>query len=722
MTAGEKHSRYDGAVKASLTFGGAALAALLVSMACGSTKPQGGLVIGLETDVAVPDNVDGIGISIGVNGQIKYSKLFALSPNLALNGKKVVKLPATMVIMEPTSDGPAPSVNIRAVAFHQGEARIVRDVISTVPHGRTALLRMPLAYLGYNDGVKGTVPTGAFEDPKPKGIFAVIHTNDTSDAGLAADLITTIDSRCTALQHLTNVDGECVDATIDSSTLPDYEDAELFENGKDENGDSNPEPCFDVDVCFAPASSSHADLNRSNGECTVTLEGSEGSADNLNVAMTIQQSSTAGAPKIGFCVPEGSTRCMVPIDRDDVHGFRVDTARGVVILPKGVCDRPTVTGVELTHSCASKPVVMPIDGAGANCIPNASDAGIAEGGTDGGTDADAALPEVPPWYGDNGTTGVVALGSGDVVEITKAKLLSYISTDSAGGPLLRSAIKDASPSSAASGPAFVTADPTVPAVYATFNDANIAHVLYVLGKGFTGGATNYIMGPGPDPSEQIGQGVPSCVGTVCFPSSPTVRSFTFPVLTASGATTSTTLASAPYLGAFAFAVAPDESLFGSYAAVFDGGTGTAVAAGKPGNYIELRLTGAPRAYGTAVAMSGTSFHMVVTEAQQDGLVHVLVIDTAAPANPLDAGTIGLASDPGFLMRNLAVAERGMSHYVYLTDSAGNLKYVDPFAAAPTLVNVDKLNRVCATSLGVSVDSTHVYRACHTGVTRDNLVQ
>ena len=118
------------------------LALLLVSMACGSSKSKGSLVIGLETDVSVPQNVDGIGIAVAVNGQVKYSKLFSLDQSAAGMGRRAVKLPATIAVVEP-DDSSAPQVDIRAVAFHKGEARIVRDVISTVPHARTALLRMP---------------------------------------------------------------------------------------------------------------------------------------------------------------------------------------------------------------------------------------------------------------------------------------------------------------------------------------------------------------------------------------------------------------------------------------------------------------------------------------------------------------------------------------------------------------------------------------------------
>ena len=709
------------AVKPRLFLGSAALALLAVSMACGSTAQRGGLVIGLETDVSVPANVDGIGISVAVDGQIKYSRLFALDA-AALPGKRVVRLPATIVVLEPAA-GDAPSVDIRAVAFHQGHARIVRDVISTVPHGRTALLRLPLAYLGYNDGVKGSVPVSAFEAVKPKRIVAVIHPEDTSDAGLDADLITNIDSRCTALQHLTNVDGECVDAHIDSDTLPDYEDAELFENGKDESGESNPEQCFDMETCFDPAASHRVALDRTNGECTVKLEGSP--AD-LNVALAIQQSADESTPGIGFCVgtdATGSRRCMVPIDRDDQHGFRVDTARGVVVLPQGVCDRRTVVGIELAHGCASKTAVMPIDGAGANCIDNgASDGGVTEAGKDaGGADANA-LPQVAPWYRQPGATGVAALDGGDVAVITKSRVLTYV-VDVNGTGEARSTINDASPKTTQTGIAFVAVDPGVSVVYATFNDEHIAHVLFTQGMHqFDATATDYITDPGPDPGERIGLGVAQCNATVCFPSSPSIRTMSFPALAASGATTATTFPVRPYLGAFGFGVSADETLFGSYAAVVDGGAATAVAVGTPSTLVELRLTGATRAFGIAASEVATQYRVVVTEAQQDGRVHVVVVDGAVVGgkNAMDVGTIGSATDAAFLMRNLVVDDK--THYVYLTDSTGNLLYIDPFAATPMLRNVDAQNRVCTASLGVAKDTIYVYRACATGVTRDNLVK
>ncbi len=692
----------------------AVLGASMASGACGTAKHPGSLVIGLETDVSVPANVDGIGISIGINGQIKYSRLFALDQQLGLQGKRVVKLPATIAVVEPT-DGSAPAVDIRAVAFHQGQARIVRDVVSTVPHGRTALLRLPLAYLGYNDGVHGTVPVTAFEDVKPKRLVTIIHPEDnTSDAGLDADLITNIDSRCTALQHLTNVDGECVDSFIDSNTLPDYDEKDLFENGEDEAGESNPEACFDMERCFALSASWHVNLNKSNDECTAKFDGSP---DDINVAMALVKQ---GNVDVGFCVgvdATGADRCMVPLDRDDAHGFRVDAARGVVLLPKGVCERTTLSGVWLARAsgCASKSPLMPIDGAGANCLKDGD--GGADNDADADADADAeASPQVLPWHRDlSGVTSVVALTSGELAYITRGRNLTYLTTTTTGAPNVANFITDTNP--VATKTAFVSADVSISVVYATFNDSSIAHVLYTPGMGFDKPLTAAIV-TGLDPQEIIGLGVPQCIpGFMCFPSAR--QSGTFPVLAMD--TTPSSQPVTPYLNAFALGVATNKTLFGTYGTTLDGGAaGTAVARGTSGSlFMELYTSGATRAFGTAAVQLGNLYRVVITEAEVDGRVHVRIVDPALPGESVDVGTIGLVSDPTFVMRNIALDDT--NHYVYLTDSDGNLKYLDPYAMPPKLRNVDKTNAICAASLGVAVDDAHVFRACEMGITRDPLV-
>jgi hypothetical protein len=698
-------------VKARFVFAGAALAVVAASIACGSTKNKGSLVLALETDVAVPANVNGIGISIAIDGHVQYSKLFALDQQV-LNDKKqrVVKLPATIALVEP-ADSSAPQVAIRAVAFHDGEARIVRDVITTVPHARTALLRLPMQYLGYKDGVSGGVPANLFA-----GVGTLqaqdmieIHLDDVADGGgLAADINqVVVASKCSPLKKETNVDGVCVSYVVDSSTLPDYVKSDVFEGDVDSDGLSLPEKCFEVEECFADGGTSVA-LDKSGTQCSFKLPSGFSDSSTLNVAMQVQHP----VGPVGFCVG-GS--CLVPINRDDAHGFQVEG--NVVRLPRGVCEHTTVTGVVVSKGCPAKLPVMPIDGAGANCLDNNADggpttdaaaSGDAEGGSSQGDSGTAAI-----WYAMPGATGV-ATNQGIVFAIAKDKAIASISAKSGMGlDQIPSATADVNAPTAA----FIAADATN--IYASFNQTVVVYTTYstvgVFGQKVALSAFDGAIGASTDNVT-----LPVIDATYIYLPSPNHLDGNVPYVPLGQ--TSAAYQSVPNaFAAYAFSIPNGgNTLYAAYkipSGAVAGGFGTRIASGfaAPTTIFDLD-PGITYGFAAAQLPSNKNERVVLTTPSHvnaaDQRVYLGIV-TVANNTYKEIAPIGSSTDPGFLMRNLASDANGI---VYFTDDAGNLSWIDPFATTPVITKMSS----CAGSLGVAVDAAYVYRACAAGITRDKI--
>jgi hypothetical protein len=393
--------------------------ATLVFIACSSDK-QGALLVAVETDLHVPDDIDGLGIEIAVDGSVKYSNVFRVDGN-----SDTIRLPASIAVLEPSSG--APAVTIRAVAFKGGKARVIRDAVTTVPHKRTALLRMPLRFLGLDDGVTGTVPVDLFMARRGLSFDSVRIEDDPPTGSLPSDLLQNLDARCSLTKGVTNIDGECVANGIDGSKLPDATDADLYPDGPDAQ-----QKCFDTESCFTTTYATKIALDTKT--CTFKAPAD---ASHLNVAMM-----TSGQ---GFCVDGVS--CLVPMNLDPEHGYWIDTdaGDGLVHLPQGVCDNHNgyVQGIFISGNPAWSPKsnAMQIDGAGAWCGADRSlEGGVVVDGapSDAGTDAptDAALDgdgstlpaQETVATGIPGTVGLAVFNGQIFVGTTKQQLFWYDAT------------------------------------------------------------------------------------------------------------------------------------------------------------------------------------------------------------------------------------------------------------------------------------------------------
>ncbi|MGH7439536.1 MAG: hypothetical protein ACRENE_27930 [Polyangiaceae bacterium] len=300
----------------------APLGACLAGMTSCSAPAKGSLMLAVSTDMQAPKDVDLLSVFVTSDSAVKLDYLGRVAPAGSLT------LPATLAIVQP--DNPDAQLNIRVTFFKGQTARVTRDIVTTVPRNRTALLRVSLGYLDDGD-VTGTLPAQYLPGPTAGG--ASVPDGDTNYSPIdepGAVLSTT----CPFGSSETSIDGECVDNAVDSSKLPDYSDDAVFGSGGAKA--SVPVDCFDVATCFGTATPV-VGLDRS--QCTLPLPAGANAAS-FNLAL---QTSATGA-----CVATGT--CYVPLVSDATAGWSV--SGGTVKLLPGVCKKMNATGAQLVQAVA----------------------------------------------------------------------------------------------------------------------------------------------------------------------------------------------------------------------------------------------------------------------------------------------------------------------------------------------------------------------------------
>lgn len=301
-----------------------ATAVVGLGVACsGETlPPEGALMLSVQTDLAAPKDVAAIGLYITSDGR----PIFSDTRDVAPNGE--VRFPATLAVLA-DPNRPGAVVKIRAIAFKDsGDVRVLRDIITTVPKGRTALLRVPLLWINEGSG------TG---NRQGSGVGTKAGTIRPRDG----EWFTLVQSACPEGQ--TFLEGECGDANVDSSTLPDYQERDVF-GGGDAKGNGG--RCFDVLGCFAAGSSVTLDT----ATCSAPAPGVDPNDPNLSFAVSLP--AAAGT---GEC--SGGT-CLVPLDKG--VGWRA--AGAGITFPRAICTRITngaALGIVRTTSCAAKDAGTP---------------------------------------------------------------------------------------------------------------------------------------------------------------------------------------------------------------------------------------------------------------------------------------------------------------------------------------------------------------------------
>lgn len=273
------------------------IALALFGTAC-SSEVTGQIVIAVQTDVHLPKDIDTIRIEVRNEGVPKFLNDYERlgTPEGA------ILLPGTLTLI--ASDDPADAIQILVSAFtggREGNPRIVREAVTTIPPERTVTLQLPLQFLC--DG-SGKIEDGNAASDCPEG------------------------QTCIA--------GHCEDKAVDSATLPDFDQDDIFVPGV----------CLDVAVCFNLGDRADIDMD----DCTI-----DGVVDQ-NVAL-----QTEGD---GIC---GAIGCFVALDANSALGWQTRDD-GRVQLPPAVCEQigegkiVNVVTADANAICPVKEVSVPTCG------------------------------------------------------------------------------------------------------------------------------------------------------------------------------------------------------------------------------------------------------------------------------------------------------------------------------------------------------------------------
>ena len=330
----------------------ASSAAFLVAGVSCSAPSKGALVLAISTDMQTPKDLNVVSVYVTTNGTPKFDYLGAIQPDGS------VALPATLALVEPdTADA---ELRIRVIGFQNANARVLRDVLTTVPHQRTALLRLPLSFLDDGSG-SGTIPANLL----PIGSDAAPEGDTTFDP-------TQVMSKCDFDKQQTSINGVCASAIVDSSMLETFDTNDVYGDGGLTSSGA-PTSCFDVATCFQGATSP---ANLDTQACTFPLPAGA-DFNRLNIALV--------TPGTGACVAPG--QCYVPLVNDASDGWSLQG--DIVRMPSGVCAKLgegatlAVSSGTCPTQTTSDPVCEPT-GADAGGLPADATVQVDEGPPDGG--------------------------------------------------------------------------------------------------------------------------------------------------------------------------------------------------------------------------------------------------------------------------------------------------------------------------------------------------
>lgn len=268
---------------------GAALAvAAIPALSAGcEPAPLGELVLIIKTDMAPPKDFNKLRVQVFNEGALKFDYEGPL-PGDPKDDKRIV-LPSTLGLVAP--EDPANAIRIEVgvrSGDDQGPVRVVREVVTTIPADRVAMLNIPIQFLCKSEEIP------------------------FDDSG-------NLKSECPG-EGQTCIAGSCVDSTVDSKTLPDFDEKSVYGG----NADPAKGKCFDVATCFDKGVL--VDAKTLKADCSFPLPQGV-SADKLNLALGVESD--------GIC---NSIGCLVVLDAGSDTGWLLDKSGQNVQLPKGVCD------------------------------------------------------------------------------------------------------------------------------------------------------------------------------------------------------------------------------------------------------------------------------------------------------------------------------------------------------------------------------------------------
>lgn len=256
--------------------------------------PASETMIVLQTDLSLPKDVDRLTIQVLVRGDQRHFNEFT-----KLGDEDQLKIPASIGLTLDEGTDLSTPVTFRVTAFQGTNARVLREVVTTIPKDRLVALKLPIQWLCWED---------LKLDPSTQQAIS------NCDAG----------KTCIA--------GTCTDKNVDPATLEDYSADRVFGGGTG-TGDGS---CFDTATCFT--GSLDAPVNMA--DCTI-----QANAD-VNVAIRVDSA--------GICGPSG---CFVPLDAKSDLGWKPG-ASGTIQLPAAVCQRITdkkANGVSIAGASTACP-------------------------------------------------------------------------------------------------------------------------------------------------------------------------------------------------------------------------------------------------------------------------------------------------------------------------------------------------------------------------------
>lgn len=270
----------------------------------------GQLIVTIDTDMALPEQVDHLYVRVEVEGQVRFEN------DYEVGSRSSAAMPATLnLVSYSDSDDPVTVKIAGSKATEDGLSwRTYREATMPIPHDRIARLHMPVQWLCKGQAEAANQSHSPFEKPRAKS---------TCDDGYA----------CRA--------GRCEKVKVDTSRLPDYAPEDVF------GGGATPEEgsCFDTIGCMAQARTVEPDA-----DCRVPIPEREP----INVALRVLND--------GICDSSG-LNCYVPLDRDDAEGWRIRGDR--LELPPAVCDKlheGSVRAVLVADACEPKTNAVPTCG------------------------------------------------------------------------------------------------------------------------------------------------------------------------------------------------------------------------------------------------------------------------------------------------------------------------------------------------------------------------
>ncbi|MBL9112665.1 MAG: hypothetical protein JNM74_25490 [Myxococcales bacterium] len=359
----------------------------------GCAREPTAVILAVTTDMSVIQDLDEVGLFVGVNGEVKSSLRTFVSTEVA------AKLPGTVSILEPEEANKP--VHVRVAGYKNGQLKVVRDAIVTVPPKALTVLRMPLGWLSATQkrpAAGGTSGTARAGQVKPKALTEEEASFKEFDAFFPGYV-----SPCATGE--TSDDGACI-TVLAEAQVTTYGDLvrDVFGGSVSLNeatGVAEGGVCFDMEACFKNEQTLKV---TDYPECKVTIPESIGNTVNFALVRNLASGCD------GY-------ECFVPLDADK----RWDAQARVYTLPREACERVKsadpavkVERIAVATACERKYEATPrcngLYGAvrdkapsdpnrpryykeePPNPPPPTGDGGVPEGGTPDGGDAGPKLP------------------------------------------------------------------------------------------------------------------------------------------------------------------------------------------------------------------------------------------------------------------------------------------------------------------------------------------